>query len=211
MNIERLISLLLEYVNNRHGSLYTSTLLRNNPDVCHACCLWFIDNLQRLGFAQTLANLASIDKNTFQKSQELASASGSMPKAMLQKARGSGRGVSSDDRKAIEFALDYHGQPSSYIQDVVTFVANAVVAMSTSNRDVMMIYLKGKTGFLGSNEEGHVICICRNVGGLLIYDPNIGVISVRMADRDTWAEVLRMILRWYRDQMGLTYFGYTMK
>jgi hypothetical protein len=210
MHIERLISLLTEYVNGRHGSLYTSTLLRNNPNVCHACCLWFIDSMRRNGFGRTIDALATIDKSTFKKSQESAAASGSMPRAMVSNVRGSSQPVSDDDISALQYALDYHSQPSNYISDVVTFVANVVVEMSTSARNAVIIYMTGTTGFFGGS-SGHVICMCRNVGGLLIYDPNIGIISVRMGDRDTWAEVLRKILRWYSDEMGLDRFGSKMK
>jgi hypothetical protein len=88
---------------------------------------------------------------------------------------------------------------------VTTVVANIVISMMTSSQDGMMIYMLGGSG------SGHVICLRRNVGGILIYDPNMGVMSARLADTDTWAEVLRRILGWYRDQMRLTRFGYLFK
>ena len=69
----------------------------------------------------------------------------------------------------------------------------------------MMIYMRGGDG------AGHVICLRQYVGGILIYDPNMGVMSARLSDRDTWANVLRQILNWYRTEMELTSFGYLFK
>lgn len=114
-------------------------------------------------------------------------------------------GISSQDVTAIQFLLQHHEQPTAYIADVTTFVANLVIAMMTSQRDGMMIYMVGAGG------AGHVICLRRNVGGIAIYDPNMGVMTAQLRDTDTWAYVLRQILGWYRDQMGLTRFGFLFK
>ena len=205
MPIEDLMRSLIGYVNAHHGSFYTSTNLRDNPDVCHACCIWFLTNVARDGVQPTLARLASLSKATFRVTQQHALGGTSQPSRMVRQVMGSGRVASRADRDALEYAIAYHEQPATYIGDVVTFVANVVVAMRTSPQDGMIIYM------LGSGGTGHVICLRRNVGGILIYDPNMGVMTARMAETDTWSEILRRILRWYRDHMDLQQFGYMFK
>lgn len=202
MTIDQLIALLIGFLRARHGSFYTSTNLRHNPDVCHACCIWFLTNIARLGVIETLTTLDSMSKSTFKQSQSHALAGPSMPKKMLAQVRGSSHAHSGTDVAAIQYALAYHQQPASYIGDVTTVVANIVISMMTSGQDGMMIYM------LGGGGAGHVICLRRNVGGILIYDPNMGIMSARLADTDTWSEVLRRILNWYRTEMDLTRFGY---
>jgi hypothetical protein len=206
MPIEDLMRSLIGYVNAHHGSFYTSTNLRDNPDVCHACCIWFLTNVARDGIQPTLARLASLSKSTFRVTQQHVLGGSAQPSRMLRQARGSGRGVSDGDVDAIEYAIAYHQQPTAYIGDIVTFVANVVVAMRTAPQDGMIIYMRGSGG-----GAGHVICLRRNVGGILIYDPNMGVMTARLAETDTWSEILRRTLRWYRENMDLQQFGYMFK
>lgn len=206
MDIDALIKILMGFLNERHGSFYTSTNLRDNPDVCHASCLWFLEHVATDGLMETLSALSSMSKSTFKLAQKHAISGPKMPKQMLDKVRSSGRNISDKDVQAIQYAISAHQQPRSYIGDVTTFVANVVISMMTSSQDNMMIYMLG-----GGSGAGHVICLRRHVGGILIYDPNMGVMSARLADTDTWAEVLRRILSWYRDQMQLTRFGYLFK
>lgn len=205
MHIDELIKILIGLLRAHHGSFYASTNLRHNPDVCHACCIWFLTHVATDGITRTIATLDSMSKSTFKVSQRHALTGPSMPKQMLEKVKSSLHAHSNADIQAINYALAYHGQPSSYIGDVTTVVANIVISMMTSSQDGMMIYMQGGSG------SGHVICLRRNVGGILIYDPNMGIMSARLADTDTWAKVLRRILYWYRDQMQLSRFGYMFK
>jgi hypothetical protein len=202
VDIDKLISVLVAFLNNNHGSFYTSTKLRDNPNVCHAACLWFLNNVARLGIGDALAYLDQTDKAAFQQAQQAALASGSMPKQVLQQARSSGKAISDKDIEAPEYVLASHSQPTKYLTSITTVVANFVIRFLTGTNDGAMIYMAAE----GSG--GHVICVRRHVAGLLIYDPNMGVMSCRLADSDTWAEVLRRILGWYKDNMGLTRFAY---
>jgi len=205
MGIDDLIRVLIGYLRQHHGSFYTSTNLRNNPDVCHAACTWFLHNVQTRGPQGAISFLDSTDKSTFKATQKQVTSGPKLPSQMLSQVRGSGKGISDQDITAIQFAIDHHRQPTNYLSDVTTVVANLVISMMTGQQDGMMIYMLGGSG------GGHVICLRRNVGGILIYDPNMGIMSARLAETETWAHVLRSILSWYRDQMGLTRFAYLFK
>lgn len=204
MHIDDQISNLIGFLRLHNGSFYTSTNLRDNPDVCHASCMWFLTHVATDGVQRTITYLDSTNKNTFKVSQKHAISGPSMPSKILDKVRNSGLKILNSDVQAVQYALDYHQQPASYIGDVTTVVANIVISMRTSSQDGIMIYMTG-------GGAGHVICLRRNVGGILIYDPNMGIMSAGFADTDTWAEVLRRILSWYRDEMQLTRFGYLFK
>ncbi|MEE2732591.1 MAG: hypothetical protein VYA55_17350 [Pseudomonadota bacterium] len=206
--MDELIAELIRLVNSNHGSVYTSTNLRDNPDVCHACCAWFIHNVTSgKPIASILQDLDSTPKSRFAMLQKQMCLGPSIPKKMLTQARSSGKGVGDSDVAAIKHLINVHSQPrpGEYIQDVVTLVANLVVSFSTTSMDSAMIYLSSDSG------GGHVICMVRHVGGVLIYDPNIGVISIQMSNRDCWADVLRRIIRWYKTNMGLNKFAYMAK
>jgi len=202
MTIEQLIASLIAYLKLHHGSFYTSTKLRDNPNVCHACCIWFLNNVQRNGLMSTIALLDTLDKSTFQVAQSHALKGPSMPSLMLKQAIGSSHATNRRDLEAIEHMLDYHAQPNAYIGDITTFTANLIVACRAGGQDRVIIYM------LGSGDTGHVICLCRNVGGIVIYDPNMGVMTARFSDADTWGEIIRRILRWYAEHMGLNRFGF---
>jgi hypothetical protein len=207
LTIEQLISLLAAFIRNRRYSFYTSTLMRDNPNVCHGACMWFLDKVGELGIGQTLALLDSTAKSAFAALQRQAGEGVAMYNELVRTVQGGSHGEGRADTAALRIVRRAVERPlhSQYIGDVVTVVANIAVAMRTRpGSDAMMIYMLGESG------GGHVICLRRNVGGLLIYDPNIGVASVRLADTDTWTEVLRLILRWYRDN-GLTRFAYMFK
>jgi hypothetical protein len=202
MTIDQLIAILMAFLNQHHGSFYTSTRLRDNPNVCHACCTWFLNNVQQHGLASTIALLDTLDKNSFQAAQTYVTQGPSMPSKMLKQALASPHAKNQQDIDAIEFLISHHSQPNNYIGDVVTFVANLVVACRAGNQDRIMIYMHSGDG------SGHVICLCRNVGGIVIYDPNMGVMTAQFSDSDTWSELLRRILKWYKQYMGFTHFGY---
>lgn len=206
--MDELIAELMKLVNLNHGSVYTSTNLRDNPDVCHACCMWFIHSITSgKSVTDTIQYLDSTPKSTFAILQKQMCLGPSIPKKMLTQAKNSGRQTGSEDVNAIKYLIEVHSQPKprEYISDVVTLVANLVVSFSTQSMESILIYLNSDKG------GGHVICIVRNVGGVLIYDPNIGVISVQMSNRNCWSDVLRRIIKWYKTNMGLNKFAYLAK
>lgn len=202
MNIDELIRNLLALVNSCSGSFYTSTHLRHNPDVCHAACIWFLSNMPKIGLRAAVTQLDSMDKSTLKKAQEYVMNAPKTPRLMLEKAMGSGKGVSDKDIEAIDFMINYWGQPNVYSENIHEVVMSIARAMR-STADRLVVYMRP-----GMGGAGHVICLARNVGGIVIYDPNIGVMTFQLSNVDAWRGVLATILNWYSLEMKLTFFGY---
>lgn len=116
--------------------------------------------------------------------------------------RSSNKPLSDDDIDAIN-AMIAHWQlppPSSYstnVQDLVNIqIKNAVLKTAVKQ---FMIYILPDVG-----STGHTICMAINGGGLIIYDPNMGVMAIPLNKPDVWSGTLVMILQWYAREMKLT-------
>jgi hypothetical protein len=195
--MDKLIALIVRYIRSRQGSVYTSTRLRNNPDVCHAACIWFMDYCKRISLMSAIAKLDQLNKHTLKRTQQQIGRGPTMMRELVNQVRNSNQMVSDEDISTLSGLLDQWRQPTDYTSSRSAVVRQAIRSMRTT-ADRVMIYMRGHSG------AGHVICIVRNVGGVAIYDPNIGVITARLTDVEGWGAVLGMILEWYAKNMGLT-------
>ena len=143
-----------------------------------------------------------MDKSTLKRTQEGVMKGPSMPRAMLGHAIASGKAINDRDTNAIEYMIDYWHQPDVYSANILEVIRNIVRAMR-STADRLFIYMQPEGG-----GAGHVICLTRNVGGVVIYDPNMGVITLQLSNVDAWSGVLTMIFQWYAREMGLVQFGH---
>ncbi len=202
MTIDELITKVLQVVNTQKGSFYTSTKMRDNPDVCHAACLWFQHNLATSNALNALTLLDNTDKATLKAAQAEAIKGTTIPGEMVRAARASGKVITDEDIAALTYVLGHWTQPTNY-SDRTPDVVNAIITAMRTNSDKLLIYMTPAKG-----GTGHVICITRNVGGVMIYDPNMGVISAPLNQPDFWGSVLTMILQWYSREMQLTQVGF---
>lgn len=204
MKIEELIKLIDVTVKKLHGNMYTGKNLSDNPDVCHACCTWFLAAFEKKKPLKDIVDfLDKTGKDTFKLAQEQVSKGVKQPKAVLEIVMKSNKNITKEDKSAIEAMIAHYSQPKTYKKDKMKVVAEITEAMRTKE-DRLLIYIRGKGG-------GHVICIARNVGGVAIYDPNIGIITAALKDTDTWGGVLTMILGWYEKEMKLDEFAFLAK
>ena len=67
-----------------------------------------------------------------------------------------------------------------------------------------MVYMAGQG-------PGHVMCIVRQVGAILMYDPNLGVIVLPLRDTDELTGILNTIFQWYANNEQLNIFGHLAK
>jgi len=208
MNLEKLVALIKDAVKSCHGEVYTGRNLSDNPDVCHAACEWFLHTVRNEGAVAAIAGLSVISKDTFQVSQRHAVEGHAMVNQAVANARSFGGGqITPEEAAALETLLNHHGQPkrNSYNADY-NVVANEVKEAMKRNAAVM-IYIQNKD----DKHQGHAICVCGNVGGVLVYDPNIGVISLPARDRDALAIIIGNILSWYATEMKLNSFAFKPK
>jgi hypothetical protein len=205
MEIDGLIKLIAATINKAGGSLYTSTKLRDNPDVCHAACTWFLSSFEKgKNFKEIVQFLDQTDKKTFKLTQEQVMAGVKQPGAIAKVLKEKGpANVSDEDIAAVKWMIEHWSQPKAYSKKKPEVVEGIVNLMRTK-ADRVMIYINGKKG-------GHVICAARNVGGIAIYDPNIGIITAALRETDTWGGVLTMILGWYEQEMKLDEFAFLQK
>jgi hypothetical protein len=208
--IDDFIGGLIPLVRALRGALYTSTRLRDNPNVCYAACEWVLHQ-SRNGTAahQIITQMAVIDKNTLKPTHEYINKGPSMPKTILKSVKDTikrtGEDVSDPELNALRYMMDQHRQPDNYTNNQNQAATNIVQALRR-NADRVMVYMSPASG-----KTGHVICIFRHVAGLVIYDPNIGFISLPLADPNGCAGVISNILRWYRENMALSNFGFKIK
>jgi hypothetical protein len=207
MEIDELIKLIAATMNKVKGSLYTSTKLRDNPDVCHAACTWFLSAFEKKkGFKEIVQFLDQTDKQTFKLTQEQVMAGVKKPGDVVKILKEKGiKVVSAEDSAAIKFMIEHWSQPKSYSKNKAEVVSGIVELMRTK-ADRVMIYINSS-----KKKGGHVICIARNVGGVAIYDPNIGIITAALKETDTWGGAITMILGWYEQEMKLDEFGFLPK
>jgi hypothetical protein len=210
---DALIAFLTRVVRDRHGSFYTSPGLRANPDVCHAACRWFLERVRAIGLLSAMADLENLNKETLKTLQDQLTKAPQMHKELRMKIKEQAK-REEDDWKQMGFqkrpqsdpafgaVFEYHRQPNNY-----TSVAHAVpgiVALMRSSADNVFVYLIGPRG-------NHMLCLRRNVGAVIIYDPNLGILTFKLGDEPAWRGTLSEILQWYSHNMGMTRIGYLQK
>ena len=200
-NIDQLVALLASLVRTYNGSLFTSTHLRDNPNVCHASCEWFLHNAPILGGREAISELDQMDKNTLVIAQQHA---GQGP-SMTDELRGIvGGGFSALLNPAFAAVQDHHRQPVDGDYQDAGPAAKAIVTTLRMHADKVMVYMAGRG-------PGHVMCIVRQVGAVLMYDPNLGVIVLPLRDTDELTGILNTIFQWYANNEQLNIFGHLAK
>jgi hypothetical protein len=205
MELVRLVALIRLTVELCHGKVHTGRRLSENPDVCHAACNWFLNTVRNKGAVAAIAGLSIISKDTLKVSQRHAAEGPAMVRKAISNAiRVRGQMAPKDEMAALRYLMKHHSQPdpNSWSNDYNAVGARVSEAMKRN--DAVMIYIH-------SNNGGHVICVCGNVGGVLVYDPNIGVINLPARQRGALANVISLILSWYAKEMKLDSFAFLPK
>ncbi len=203
MDIDDLINYLNQIITaHGRGTFHTSPNLQSNPDVCHAACLWFLNRVTRQNLRTALFGLQTLDKQSLKIMQRNIVNGPNMLSKSVKRVKSSLKGYDDNDLSALQGMVDHWDQPDFYDDNVNDVVANIIRAMRTRS-DRLMIYMLDRDG-----GPGHVICITRHVGSVVIYDPNIGVIVYQLRETGAWGQILKMILDWYSCNMRLTRFGF---
>jgi hypothetical protein len=115
-----------------------------------------------------------------------------------------GRLARNKETDALRYLCEYHRQPDPTSFSTDYYTVGTAVSEAMKFESGVMIYLSGRN-------SGHVICVCGSVGGVLVYDPNIGVISLPARERDALAKIVRLIMGFYAKEGKLNSFAFLPK
>ena len=193
MDLSDLITKITPVTLSFHGVVYTHGHLGDNPDVCHALCLYFLQNLKNGNISSLIHELASVPHSRFMKAQSDIVRGPSMPKAIIS--MGKREDFSDEDIESLNYMNDFWKQPKSSNLNSEAF-SLSIQAELLTHSDKIMVYMSRE-------QEGHVICVCRYVAGFILYDSNFGIVSLPFKERDIWRSIVKCIIDWYFKNMGL--------
>jgi hypothetical protein len=197
MELDKLLELIRDFLAINHGRLTSGARISHNPDVCHDATTWFIHAVRSKGAAFAIAELSIRDKKYAVESQKHMDRGPGMS-AAIRKIAGAGGSIPATST-ALGTIRDFHSQPAVGDYSPDTTMVGATVIEELARTGCLMIYMTG--------DGGHVMCAISYVGGVLIYDPNIGVMSLPAGKREELKLLIIMILNWYKIELKLTKFS----
>ncbi len=205
MDLERLVARIKLTVEICHGTVYTGKRLSDNPNVCNAACIWFLNTVRKQGAVAAIAGLSIISKETFKVSQKyLVNGPAMAEKTRETVIKARGRLSRNKETDALRYLSEHHNQPDPTSFSTDYYTVGIAVSEAMKFESGVMIYLSGRN-------SGHVICVCGSVGGVLVYDPNIGVISLPARERGALANIVSLIMGFYAKEVKLSSFAFLPK